>query len=68
MANCHEAQTTELLPLGQRHAHFLPFPLQVNTRLPIHVVVGPERDEKKEQSLVKLGVQITVGPFVKVRE
>ena len=34
---------------------------RVKTRLPIHVVVGPERNEAKEQQLMKHGVHITVG-------
>lgn len=34
---------------------------RVKTRLPIHVIVGPERNLEKEMSLKKLGVHITVG-------
>ena len=38
---------------------------RVGTRLPIHVIVGPERDEKKEAALLKHGVHVTAGPFIR---
>ena len=37
---------------------------KVKTRLPIHVIVGPERDLKKEQALLRAGVNVTEGVFV----
>ena len=44
-----------------RISWFLRSAKRVGTRLPIHVVVGPERDEKKEATLVALGAHITPG-------
>lgn len=44
-----------------RISWFLRSAKRVGTRLPIHVVVGPERDQKKEAKLIALGAHITPG-------
>jgi len=54
----------------QRILWFIRSARKVGTKLPIHVIVGPERDEKKEKKLldaakaIKANVHVTEGPFV----
>ena len=59
-ARPHAAYDREL----QRILWFVKSARRVKTTVPIHVVVGPERDEKKEALLLKQGVRVTVGPVV----
>lgn len=43
---------------------FLASAARVQTKLPIHVIVGPERYPQREAELVALGATISVGVFV----
>lgn len=56
----HAAYDRELV----RILWFVQSARRANTTLPIHVVVGPERDAAKERVLLRHGVHLTVGPRV----